>query len=225
MLVKRGLAASSKIMMITLFQLLIRQAASLNICLAGGTGKIGQGLVGQLAANSNENDSITILTRNAFLAKTPTRVSEDYGWMGEGFLKKYGSRCSLRDWDGGDLLDIVGQDWLGWQQDVLPKTNIMVHLVGGGFAPHRVMACERLVRETQSFDMMYHITVNPSEDLLRVVSPGLLSTKMSRIHTCEEMVKENCQNKVLLRIGEYKVESACRKILDTIDDIRIEIGS
>ena len=37
----------------------------------------------------------------------------------------------LRDYDGGDLLEIVGQDFIGWQEDSLPKADVLIHLVGG----------------------------------------------------------------------------------------------
>ena len=36
----------------------------------------------------------------------------------------------LRDWDGLDLLDIVEQDWVGWQEDALPNAQVVVHLTG-----------------------------------------------------------------------------------------------
>ena len=78
---------------------------ALNIVIAGGTGKVGASLASQL--HNQQKHEIKILCRNAFLASAPARVSEDFGWLGESFLNKHDS-VSLRDWDGGDLLDIVG---------------------------------------------------------------------------------------------------------------------
>ncbi len=46
----------------------------------------------------------------------------------------------------GDLLDIVGQDWVGWQDDTLANANCVVNLCGG-FTQQREMATERIVRE------------------------------------------------------------------------------
>ena len=68
----------------------------------------------RLASNLNDEGkhSITILSRNKFLASAPTKVSEAFGWLGESFLEA-NENVKLRDWDGGDLLDIVGCDWMG----------------------------------------------------------------------------------------------------------------
>lgn len=79
----------------------------LNIIMPGGTGIIGQTLSSML----KEHD-VTILARNKFLASSPTRVLEDFGWVGSTFLQN-NKHVKLRDYDGGDLLDIVGCDWIG----------------------------------------------------------------------------------------------------------------
>ena len=100
-------------------------AQSLNIVIAGGTGKVGRLLSTTL--NNQKKHDITILCRNSFLASAPAKVSGDFGWLGEAFLAKHDS-VQLRDWDGGDLLDIVGCDWQGWQDDTLPKADLVVLL-------------------------------------------------------------------------------------------------
>ena len=63
-------------------------------------------------------------------------------------MRQNKAHVRLRDWDGGDLLDIVGNDWMGWQEDALQPADCVVHLTGGGFTEQRVLACERLVRES-----------------------------------------------------------------------------
>ena len=193
--------------------LLGTEVTSLNILLPGGTGPVGKILASMVPLHD-----VTILARNAFLAATPSRVFEDYGWVGAGFLKKH-RHVKLRDWDGGDLLDIVGKDWLGWQDDALKKADCVVHLTGGGFTQQRVMACERVVRESVSANSeAFHITINPTDDLLSIISPGLPSTKQMRIQTCEEMVRRNCRNHACLRVDDKRVEVVCSAILAEIND-------
>jgi hypothetical protein len=162
-----------------LTSLLLQPAIGLNIIVAGGTGRLGRILIPKLLLvepSPSFTTAVTVLTRNAFLASTPTRVSEDYGHLGKGFIEKYQKKLRLRDWDGGDLLDIVGQDWVGWQRDTLPKADVILHLTGGGYTEQRVMACERLVRESiKHKSLAHHITINPSVELLTAMSPGLKS--------------------------------------------------
>jgi uncharacterized protein YbjT (DUF2867 family) len=120
-----------------LHQLLIlcsHTVGAFNIVLAGGTGDVGRALSSSLI---NDGHDVTILCRNAFLAAAPARVTEEFGWLGKSFLDKHPA-IKLRDWDGGDLLDIVGQDWIGWQEDTLAKADAVVNLVGG-FAQQREM--------------------------------------------------------------------------------------
>ena len=38
--------------------------------------------------NDKETHSISILSRNKFLASTPTKVSEAFGWLGESLIPK-----------------------------------------------------------------------------------------------------------------------------------------
>lgn len=173
--------------------------------------------MGKTLASLLTGDDVVILTRNSFLAGTPNRVTEQFGWVGSRFLNQ-NPHVSLRDWDGGDLTDIVGQDWLGWQDDALAQADVVVHLVGG-FTEQRVMACERLVREAHRINSdVLHITVNPLEEEIGALSPSATSSKSSRILKCEEMVKENCSNSSCLRLECYRLEKGCRKIKQVIDD-------
>jgi hypothetical protein len=202
-------------------------AAAWSIVLAGGTGPVGQMVASKLAAavvaddddHHHQQYDVTILARNAFLAATPSRVTQDYGWVGARFLAQNRPHVRLRDWDGGDLLDIVGRDWMGWQQDTLSSADVVVHLTGGGFTQQRVMACERLVRESLLFNAKaLHVTVNPTNELLARLSPGLQSIKQQRIASCEEMVRANCDNHVCIRSNDKKIDAVCDAILVAIAD-------
>ena len=146
----------------------------LNVVLAGGSGPLGKGL----AAALGPQHKVTILSRNAFLASAPNRVTETFGWVGESFLR-YNPHVKIRDWDGGDLLDIVGQDWVGWQQDTLADADVVVNLVGG-FTEQRTMATERIVRESLSVNPeALQVTVSPTDADLAIVSPG--AAKMKKV--------------------------------------------
>ena len=186
-----------------------------NILLPGGTGRIGATLASQYFLEEHE---VTLLARNAFLAATPSRVTNDYGWVGAGFLQQ-NPHVRLRDWDGGDLLDIVGQDWMGWQDDALRPADIVVHLTGGGFTEQRVLACERLVRESMRVNpRALHVTVNPTNELLSsYLSPGIPAVKRQRIERCEALVRENCVNHVCLRLNERKVDQVCQAIVEEVN--------
>jgi hypothetical protein len=216
-------------MMLLLLLLLLPLATTttaLNILLPGGTGPVGQLVASKLAAaaasasTKQQQHRVTILTRNAFLAATPGCVSRDFGWVGARFVAKHRPRVALRDWDGGDLLDIVGQDWIGWQSDALARADCVVHLTGGGFTEQRVMACERLVRESLACNpTALHITVNPSDDLLSVLSPGMGSMKRARVARCEAMVAQNLSNHRCIRIdGNTKAETVRDAIIDAIEE-------
>ena len=184
---------------------------ALNVVLAGGTGEIGQGLAARLS-----DHKVTVLTRNAFLAAAPTRVTEQFGWMGASFLRKH-PQVSLRDWDGGDLLDIVGCDWIGWQEDTLSKADVVVHLVGG-FTPQRTMACERLVRESLTYNKnALHVTVNPTdEDMGAVARLVPKPVKLQRVKECEDMVSVNCLSSLCMRIEANRVSEGCDAIVGAI---------
>jgi hypothetical protein len=196
-----------------------------NVVLAGGTGPLGAALASKLYHDtssfmSSSDSKVTILCRNAFLARAPARASGDFGWVGQSFMQKHSPIVQLRDWDGGDLLDIVGKDWIGWQQDALANANVIVHLVGG-FTQQRVMACERLVREAHATSpkskRALHITVNPTNDDLTIVSPmASLSLKIQRIQQCEDMVRQNCLNYKCLRLEANRVEEGADQIFEAI---------
>ena len=182
---------------------------ALNIVIPGGTGKIGQKVAATLGSQGH---SVKILCRNAFLAAAPARVSSDFGWVGKAYLNA-NPRVSLRDWDGGDLLDIVGQDWLGWQEDALTDADAVINLVGG-FTDQRVMACERIVRESLSVNpTALQITLSPIDDDLT------MKLKKDRVALCEKMVKDNCMKSECLRVEVNDIDGACQKIMDVIDGL------
>jgi len=181
---------------------------SLHIVIAGGTGKVGN-LLGSMLDEKNHKTSV--LCRNAFLASAPARVSGDFGWLGEGYLRKHPS-VQLRDWDGGDMLDIVGCDFLGWQDDTLKKADVVVNLVGG-YTNQRTMACERIVRES--------LRVNPSAKhiLLSLDDVDLVTTlKKDRAKECEEMLTANCSDSICFRRESGDVKGACANIMKVIDE-------
>jgi len=186
-------------------------ASSLNIVIAGGTGPVGRELSSTLH-NQNVGHKITILTRNAFLAKTPARVSSDFGWLGESFMENHNS-VRLRDWDGGDLLDIVGCDWMGWQEDTLKDADCVINLVGG-YTQQRNMACERIIRES--------LNCNPTakQIMLTLDDVDLVTTlKKTRAKECEEMLSKNCVGSVCLRSELNNIKGSCGMIMDVINSL------
>lgn len=183
-------------------------AQALQVVLAGGTGELGRALAPRLV-----DHQVTVLARNAFLAAAPNRVTEQFGYFGKTLLER-NPHVVLRDWDGGDLLDIVGQDWMGWQQDCLAKADVVVHLTGG-FTEQRVMACERLVRESFAFNKLQalHVTVNPTHDDMEQVAPLVSrSIKEKRIAECEAMVQANCPYHECLRVEANRIDNVCDEI-------------
>ena len=182
---------------------------ALNIVIPGGTGKIGQKVASALGSQGH---TVQILCRNSFLASAPARVSGDFGWVGKAYLNS-NPRVSLRDWDGGDLLDIVGQDWLGWQDDALAGADAVINLVGG-YTEQRVMACERIVRESLRVNpSAQQITLSPVDEDLS------MKLKRDRVALCEKMVQENCAASSCLRVEENDIDGACQKIMSAIDDL------
>jgi hypothetical protein len=189
---------------------------SLNIVVPGGTGKLGKILLPKL-----RNHDVTVLTRNSFLAAAPSRVTEVFGYLGKSFLTKY-PHVTLRDWDGGDLLDIVGQDFLGWQEDALVNADVVVHLVGG-YTQQREMATERLVRESLRVNpQALQITVNLKEEDIPRVTPGMVTAKVKRIQDCESMVRDNCLYSKCLRLEANRDEEACEQIHNVITSWKTE---
>ena len=181
---------------------------ALNVVLAGGSGELGKGLASRLSPKHQ----VTILSRNKYLASAPNRVTETFGWVGKRFLQKH-PHVSIRDWDGGDLLDIVGCDWMGWQGDTLAKADVVVNLVGG-YTEQRTMATERLVRESLSINPnALQVTVSPIDEEVQ------LKKIRDRLKLCEEMVSTNCANSVCLRLEANRLEESCEKLKKIIDDL------
>ena len=185
----------------------------LQIAIAGGTGKLGRMLLPKLS-----DHDVTVLTRNSFLASAPNKVTEAFGYLGESFLRKH-PHVALRDWDGGDLLEIVGQDFIGWQDDALKKADVVVHLCGG-YTEQREMVTERLVRESLRINKgAVHVAVNPIEEEIPKISPGMMTMKTKRIQKCEKMVRDNINNSRCLRLEAFKDEQACQQIFETIQSL------
>lgn len=204
-----SLASSLALGLIFLLSAFIHGADALNIVIPGGTGKIGQRVAATLGSQGH---SVKILCRNAFLAAAPARVSSDFGWVGKAYLNA-NPRVTLRDWDGGDLLDIVGQDWLGWQEDALTGADAIINLVGG-YTEQRVMACERIVRESLSVNpTAMQVTLSPIDDDLT------MKLKKDRVELCEKTVKDNCMKCECLRVEINDIDGACQKIVDIIDSL------
>lgn len=187
---------------------------ALNICIAGGTGNFGRILASKLDLIADE---VTILSRNKFLASSRTRVTETFGWLGELYLNQ-NLHVTLRDWDGGDLLDIVGSDWLGWQDDTLNKADVVINLVGG-YTSQRLMATERIVRESLKVNPnALQITVSPKNtEELNILSPGgATTTKWNRVEQCENMVKLNCVRSKCFRFEANRIDQSCEEIIAAI---------
>ncbi|CAB9513911.1 TAF5-like RNA polymerase II, p300 CBP-associated factor (PCAF)-associated factor [Seminavis robusta] len=200
---------------------LLKAVSALNIVLPGGSGALGKGL----AAKLGRHHQVTILSRNAFLASAPNRVTEVFGWVGKSFLGKH-PHVTIRDWDGGDLLDIVGCDWMGWQQDTLATADVVVNLVGG-YTEQRTMATERIVRESISVNNRnaLQVVVSPTEqDFARVSSPGAITAKKERVRLCESMVESNCLNSVCVRLDANRLEENCEKLKTIIDDYEASLA-
>lgn len=207
----------SKTILISVFAVAVSHspfAHGFNIILAGGTGNIGAPLASALAKDGHD---VTVLCRNAFLAAAPNRASGDFGWLGEKFLEE-NPGVKLRDWDGGDLLDIVGQDFLGWQEDTLANADAVVNLVGG-FTQQREMAAERIVRESLRVNpTAFQITVSPKDDELKTFTPGAYATKVARLKQCEDLVSVNCANFECLRLEANRLEQECDRIKEVLYD-------
>jgi hypothetical protein len=183
---------------------------SLNVVIAGGTGKLGPKVAAKLS-----DHKVTLLSRNGFLASAPARVTGTFGWVGRSFLEN-NPHVSIRDWDGGDMTDIVGCDFLGWQEDALKDANVVVNLVGG-YTQQREMAAERIVRESLRINPTAHqIVVSPAEDDLRALTPGAFTMKVGRLRKCEEMVTQNCMSSNCLRLEAFDADNSIQAIVDAV---------
>jgi hypothetical protein len=202
---------SSFIQILTILATVSGHALALNVVIAGGTGKLGRVLIPKLA-----DHDVTVLSRNSFLASAPARVTGTFGYLGASFLAKH-PYVNIRDWDGGDLLDIVGKDWVGWQEDALKPADVIIHLVGG-YTEQRTMAAERIVRESLRVNPnALQISVNLVEEDIPMLTPGMVTLKTKRIKECEDMVRNNCVNPACLRLEAYKVGEACQEICKAVD--------
>ena len=118
----------------------------------------------------------------------------------------------------GFLIDIVGKDWLGWQEDALKNADVVIHLVGD-YTQQREMAVERLVRESLRVNPeAFHIVVLPREEDISILTPGLFTLKKNRLDNCAKLVEENLKNTVCLRVEANRVEDMCEIIKRTVED-------
>mmetsp|Transcript_438 Transcript_438/g.674 ORF Transcript_438/g.674 Transcript_438/m.674 type:complete len:97 (+) Transcript_438:53-343(+) len=79
------------------------------------------------------------------------------------------------------------------------------------------MATERLVRESLRVNKdALQITVNPKEEEIPILSPGMVTLKTKRIKDCESMVRENCLYTSCLRLEANRDEEACEEICNAI---------
>jgi hypothetical protein len=101
----------------------------------------------------------------------------------------------------------------------LKEADVVVHLVGG-FTEQRVMACERLVRESWAINKeALHVTVNPTPEDMAAVSPlCALSLKQKRADACESIVKGNCLHSKCLRVEAFRVPQLCDEIVQVIEE-------
>ncbi|GMH68254.1 hypothetical protein TrRE_jg8961 [Triparma retinervis] len=170
-----------------------------HIVIAGGTGRVGKQIITTLLDPKSPNSKdyrITVLARNKFLASAPNRVSGDFGYLGKGFISRYPGLLTLRDYDGGDLLDIVGMDWMGWEE-VLADCDLFVNAVGT-FTEQRTKAVRRfgdfIEREENKLPgsgkkSIKQLHISPTNELLRAVSKVAVDTKIERVRDCEIMLE------------------------------------
>ena len=128
-------------MLLLLLCLLPLSVLPLSYIGVGATGPVGRRFI-DLVGGKKSND-VLVLGRNGFLASAPGRVSHDYGYLGPKLMKKTGAK--IRDWDGGDILDITGDTWIGWQDDVANFKGDVAISFTGCLYDARVMAVDRLV--------------------------------------------------------------------------------
>ena len=100
-----------------------------------------------------------------------------------------------------DLLDIVGQDWMGWQDDALPNADALVNLCGG-YTEQRVLATERLVGESLRLNpTILQVTVSPKDEEMKLIAPLVYRpVAIPRLKHCEDLVSANCPNFELMRL-------------------------
>ena len=148
-----------------------QRTTALKLVFAGGTGGLGSALAERCA---KQGHSVTILCRNAYLAVSPSRVSEDFGWVGERRVQEwdaqgFGKKITFRDWTGGDELDSVSDRWVGWE-DSLKNVDAVVFTVGdlgkrGRTRP--VDAIARAAREAGEAMPRRFVHLAPVDDLVK----------------------------------------------------------
>ena len=148
-----------------------QRTTALKLVFAGGTGGLGSALAERCA---KQGHSVTILCRNAYLAVSPSRVSEDFGWVGERRVQEwdaqgFGKKITFRDWTGGDELDSVSDRWVGWE-DSLKNVDAVVFTVGdlgkrGRTRP--VDAIARAAREAEEAMPRRFVHLAPVDDLVK----------------------------------------------------------
>lgn len=124
---------------------------------AGGTGVLGHRLLDTLLANGG---AATCLARNAYLARTPKRISHDWGHLPKRLHDARGLK--VRDYCGGCPLDIVGQDWIGWQDDALPGATA-VYNVAGPMSQDRLLLAQRMAEGLKRHPPKVFVSVEPTQ--------------------------------------------------------------
>ena len=191
----------------TLFAILFTTTAALKVVIAGGSGPLGKLAISSLLSPDCpvKVEKLTCLSRNAFLAQTPSRVSSAFGHLGQSFVERFGPKLQVRDWDGGDLLDIVGQDWVGWES-VLKDADVVVNLTGG-FTEQREKAQARLSEAVRYEETarggkrLRMIVVSPTDEALPLLSPVAQAAKRERLLRCEEVAISGGSEVECLRFG------------------------
>jgi len=167
-----------------LVALTLVRTQSLRLVFAGGTGGVGSALAERCAARGH---SVDILCRNAFLAVTPSRVSEDFGFVGEDRKCRWeaeGLKIGFRDWTAGDELDSVSDRWVGWE-DTVKGADAIVFAVGDLGRDGRRRPLEALARATlEAGDRApkRFVMLSPEDGLIR---DSFAAKKRETLKLCE----------------------------------------
>lgn len=127
-------------LLLLLLLLPLSVVTSLSYVGVGATGALGRKWIDSVSSSGSD---VLVLARNGFLASAPGRVSHDFGYLGPKLMRK--SKCKVRDWDGGDMLDITGSTWVGWQGDVESYGCDVAVCLTGCLYEARIMAVDRMV--------------------------------------------------------------------------------
>ena len=180
-----------------------RGVFGLKVVVAGGTGGVGSAIAGRLAAKGH---SVTILCRNAYLAVTPSRVSEDFGWVGEKRVDKWaeaGVGVAFRDWTGGDELDSVSNRWVGWE-DAVAEADAVVCAVGDLGRDGRRRPLDALFRaaaEAGAKAPRRYCLLQPTDALVKTTG-SFAEKRIETLRLCEAQWAQNYGDRgVCLRAG------------------------